>query len=45
MTMTSSKDKESCFKWLSDMTNKPEADGTLTPSLQQRSVLWLFKGN
>ena len=26
------------------MTNKPEAEGTLTPSPQQRSVLWLFKG-
>ena len=26
------------------MTNKPEADGTLTPFLQQHSVLWIFKG-
>ena len=26
------------------MTNRPEAYGMLTPSLQQRSVLWLFKG-
>ena len=26
------------------MINKPEADGRLTPSLHQRSVLWLLKG-
>ena len=26
------------------MANKPEADGTLSPSLCQRSVLCLFKG-